>query len=208
MGADSPFAGDNGRLAGLLQARLGDEIAYVPVDDLREKTLIRRAQAGDAEAAAALYHQHAEAIFRYLFFRVHDRATAEDLTSEVFLKMVEALPRFADRGAPFAAWLFRIAHDRMVDHHRRAAYRQTEALAETLEDHRPGPEAQAVTRGETDHLREALGSLTDEQRLVMQLRFVEGYSLEDTARILEKTTGAVKAQQHRALRQLARILNR
>jgi RNA polymerase sigma-70 factor (ECF subfamily) len=118
--------------------------------------------------------------------------------------MVEALPRFVDRGAPVAAWLFRIAHDRVVDHHRRAVYRDSQVIGETLETGEAGPEAQALGSAEKQQLNELIAQLTDEQRTVIQLRFIEGYSLEECARILGKTIGAIKALQHRALRQMAR----
>jgi RNA polymerase sigma-70 factor (ECF subfamily) len=152
---------------------------------------------------AELYRQHAPAIFRYFTFRTQDRATAEDLTGAVFVKMVEGLARYEERGAPFSAWLFRIAHDRLVDHHRRSALRQTEALSEALEDDTPGTEAQAMTRSAQRRLQQLVANLSEDQRIVVQLRFVEGYSLEECAQLLQKTTGAIKALQHRALRQLA-----
>ena len=173
-----------------------------------ELALIHRAQRGEPEAVAELYRIHSPAIYRYFYFRVHDRATAEDLTGEVFVKMVEGLPRFVDRGAPLAAWLFRIAHDRVVDHHRRAAHRQTEALSDGLEASEPGTETQALQRAEMERVSAVVATLTDEQRMVIQLRFVEGYSLEQCASLLRKTPGAIKALQHRALRQLAGKLER
>ena len=122
--------------------------------------------------------------------------------------MVAALPRYEDRGLPFAAWLFRIAHDRVVDHQRRAVHRQTEEVSDTLEAGGPGTEVQAFDRLESRQLRLVLDSLTDEQRLVIQLRFVEGYSLEECAQVLQKTAGAIKSLQHRALQQMARKLDR
>jgi RNA polymerase sigma-70 factor (ECF subfamily) len=182
--------------------------SYVPSQHEREQLLVRQAQAGEPEALATLYRDHSPAVFRYFLFRVRDRATAEDLTAEVFLRMVEGLPRYVDRGLPFAAWLFRIAHDRVVDHHRRSGYRQTEALSEHLQDSGPDTEAQAFRRAENLRLYDLIGELTDEQQLVVQLRFVEGYSLDEVARLLDKTTGATKALQHRALRQLARRIER
>ena len=182
-----------------------DKAAEVPpIDHTEELILIKRAQRGDADAVAEIYHRHAPAIFRYFFFRLHDQAIAEDLASEVFLKMAQALPYYVERGAPFAAWLFRIAHDRMVDHHRRAARTPTESLSEQLIDDTADPESQAAHRAETNHLAEAVSALPDEQQTVIQLRFIEGYGLEETAQIMSKSVGAVKALQHRALQSLAR----
>ena len=180
----------------------------MPTSDLPQPTLIQRAQRGEAQAVSELYQLHAPAIFRYFYFRVQDRAAAEDLTSEVFIKMIEGLPRYEERGFPISAWLFRIAHDRVVDHHRRSAYRQAEPLSDTLEAREAGTEAQALARAEQDRLLLLLGTLTDEQQTVVQLRFIEGLSLEDCAQILGKTSGAIKSLQHRALRQLGQKLER
>jgi RNA polymerase sigma-70 factor (ECF subfamily) len=174
----------------------------VPSPDPTEPELIRRAQAGDADAVAALYQANAPAIFRYCYFRVAERATAEDLVGDVFVKMLEGLPRYVDRGLPLVAWLFRIAHDRVVDHHRRTARRRTEALDPRLEADGLSPEAEALARAELARVQALMADLNDEQRLVIQLRFIEGYDLETCARILGKNIGAIKAQQHRALRQL------
>jgi RNA polymerase sigma-70 factor (ECF subfamily) len=179
----------------------------VPASNSSEPNLVRRARGGDADAVAELYHTHAAAIFRYFYFRVSDRATAEDLTAEVFVKMVEGLPRYEERGVPISAWLFRIAHDRVVDYHRRSVLRQTETITDGLVSDEASIEAQAVDRSERERISQLIGMLTDEQQTVIQLRFVEGYSLEDCARILKKSTGAIKALQHRALRQLAQRMD-
>lgn len=180
----------------------------MPPTQPSESALVERARRGEAEAIAELYRLHAPAIFRYFYFRVPDRRTAEDLTGEVFVKMVEALPRYEERGHPITAWLFRMAHDRMVDHHRRAAHRQTEPLSDTLEAREAGTEAQALDQAEQQQLRTLLRTLSDEQQVVIQLRFIEGYSLEECAHLLGKTTGAIKSLQHRALRQLGQKLDR
>ncbi|MBI3241187.1 MAG: sigma-70 family RNA polymerase sigma factor [Chloroflexi bacterium] len=180
---------------------------HVPtIDHSEESTLIRRAQEGDADAAAELYNRHVSAIYRYFYFRVNESAVAEDLTGEVFLKMTEGLPRFNDRGVPLAAWLFRIAHDRLIDY-RRATRRPIEELSEAIVDNGADPETWAGLRMDSNQLSQEIASLTDEQKTVIQLRFIEGYSLEDTARLMGKTVGAVKAMQHRALQTLARKLD-
>ena len=178
----------------------------MPTNLAAESANVRRAQSGDADAVADLYHAHAPAIFRYFALRVEDQASAEDLTAEVFTKMVSALPAYTDRGVPFAAWLFRIAHDRLIDHYRRSALRRSDPLDDRLPDGQPSIESQAIRRTEDQQLHSLIDELTDEQRMVVQLRFVEGYSLEETAQVLNKTVGAIKSMQHRALRQLARRL--
>jgi RNA polymerase sigma-70 factor (ECF subfamily) len=172
-----------------------------------EKDLIQRAQQGNAEAFADLYRRYAPLVFRYFFFRTNDRAAAEDLTAEVFLRLVKSLSEYRDRGLPFAAWVFRIAHARVVDYHRYHARRPSETLSEQTLDPRLDPEALAAHRWEITRLAGAIGRLTDEQQSVVQFRFVEGYSLEETARLMQKSVGAVKALQHRALLNLTRKID-
>jgi RNA polymerase sigma-70 factor (ECF subfamily) len=180
----------------------------VPASQSPENDLIRRAQRREVEAVAQLYQLHVGEIFRYCLWRVTDEPAAEDLTEEVFLDMVEALPGYVDRGIPFIAWLYRIARARVMDYHRRQARRQTDQLTTALADPTPGPEDQAAWRAEIHGLRQALLQLRDDYRTVLQLRFVEGYALEETARQMRKTIGATKVMQHRALRQLARLMER
>jgi RNA polymerase sigma-70 factor (ECF subfamily) len=180
----------------------------VPAGNSSEKALIERAQRYEAEAVAELYKLHIGEIYRYCLFRVTDEATAEDLTEEVFLNMVEALPHYVDRGVPFVGWLYRIARARVVDDYRRRARRQTDELAETLADATPGPEDQAIRHAEIHGLKQAMARLSDDYHAVLQLRFMEGYGLEETARQMGKTIGATKVMQHRALRQLAQLLKK
>lgn len=169
--------------------------------------LLRRAQAGQPEAIGALFDQHHAAIFRFLWARLGERALAEDLTGEVFVRMLQALPNYQPT-APFRAWLYRIARNLLVDHYRRSAQRPTTELAavETV----AAPEAdplrltdEALTAA---RLRQALAGLEDAQRETLTLRFLAGYSLAETAAALDKTEGAIKALQHRGLAALRRVL--
>jgi RNA polymerase sigma-70 factor (ECF subfamily) len=169
------------------------------------KDLIQRAQAGEAEAISEIYRRHASQIFRFFFFRLKDQSVAEDLAGEVFLRMVQGLPRYKDYGVPIAAWLFRMARDRLVDYYRQHQ-RAGEELPEQLHDPQPGLEARAVDWSDQQDLLRSLETLTEEQQLVVQLRFVDGLSVEDAAKILNKSAGAVRALQHRALRSLAEKL--
>lgn len=167
-----------------------------------EKHLVQRAQQGNADAFIELYHHYAPLIYRYFLFRTSNSATAEDLTSEVFVRLVKSLQNYRDQGLPFSAWLFRIARARAVDHHRYQARRPIEMLSDQFLDPQSDPEGQAERRIEIAHLTRAIALLTDEQQMVIQLRFVEGYTLEETAQTMQKTVGAVKAMQHRALQNL------
>lgn len=172
-----------------------------------EEALISRAQAGDAEAFSDLYRAYVQAIYRYLLLRVSSSAIAEDLTAEVFLRAVDSLPRYSHRGLPFGAWLFRIARDRLVDHYRQSARQPTVELSESLSSDMPEPDARAEHAELSAALYTALEQLTDEQRDVIQFRFMEDWSLEQTAQAMNKSVNAVKALQHRALHALNRILS-
>ena len=168
--------------------------------------LIRRAQAGDEEALAEIYRGHVQEIYRYILSRTGDEAVAEDLTSEVFLRAVEALPRYKHRGAPLAAWLYRIARDRVIDFHRANVRRPTTALDDDLLDSHPDLESILFEQAESARLRRAMRSLTQDQRDVLFFRFTEGFSIDQTATVMGKTVGAIKALQFRAVQALARKL--
>jgi RNA polymerase sigma-70 factor (ECF subfamily) len=169
--------------------------------------LIERAKQGDKAAISELYQRHADAIYRYVYVRVRDAMVAEDLTAEVFLKALEGLPGYQFTAAPFVAWLYRIARARTIDHWRRQQRRPEAPLLDTLPSGEPQPEELIADWARWEAVLEALPQLTDEQQQVIVLRFVEEMSLEETALTMDKTVGAVKAQQHRALVSLARLLN-
>lgn len=171
-----------------------------------EQQLIRRAQGGDGEAVAALYRRHVDAIARYIAYRVPDDAIVEDLTAEVFLRMVEGLPTYRHTGAPFEAWLYRIAAARVADYYRRQAHAAEDALDENSVAEVPALEFDLSQQEEFDTLRAALQQLSDEQQTILLLRFVERKSHEEVARILDKSEQAVATAQHRALKKLAELL--
>lgn len=171
-----------------------------------EVKIIQRAQCGDPAATAELYERHARQIFRYCLARVSNRAVAEDLTADVFLKMLEGLPDYRPQGIPFVAWLYRIAHARIIDYRRRQAVRQAEALTETLQEDGPTVDDQVSRDLRMASLAAAISTLSPEQQVVVRLRFVEGYNLNETAQRMGKPIGAIKAMQLRALRQLTRSL--
>lgn len=168
--------------------------------------LVRQAQKGDREAVASLYRLHVKAIFRYIIRRVPTEADAEDLTAEVFVRMVEALPTYEVTGAPFEAWLYRIAAFRVADFYRRTAKRQHEVLEDTLVDDQPLPEEQFLDGQRIETLRSALHQLSDEHQTILILRFVERKTHEEVASILNKTVPAIKNAQFRALSRLTELL--
>lgn len=161
-----------------------------------ERLLVEAAQSDPAQFDA-LYELHFERVYAFIASRTRDRATAEDLTSEVFHKALANLPRFEWRGVPFSAWLLRIAANALVDHAKRS-HRE----APSLED-APEPAAGEVRMAE-DHARlfRLVGELPEVQRQVVYQRFVEQLSIREIAARLGKTEGAVKQLQLRALEKL------
>ncbi len=174
-----------------------------------EQRLLRQAQRGDAEAFARLYRQNVQVIYRYIVYRVSDNALAEDLTADVFIKALEALPNYRDQGKPFIAWLYRIAHARVIDHYRRTSRRPVESDVEDepLADV-PNMDAAMLRRQAAYALRTAITELTEDQQQVVILRFIEGYRIEAVAQMMGKQPNAIKALQFRALRTLASRLER
>lgn len=163
--------------------------------------LVYRAQQGDMAALAALYDQHYGLIFRYLRARLGDREAVEDLTGEVFQRMLTALPKYRAQGLPFRAWLFRIAHNLLVDHYRQLGRRVTVEWEDTAETADPGadPATQIEQTLTLAQAYRALAELDDHQRVVVTLRFLSGLSLRETALALGKSEDAVKALQRRGL---------
>jgi RNA polymerase sigma-70 factor, ECF subfamily len=173
---------------------------------INDSELVIRAKAGDQGAFTAIYERYSAAIYRYIYFRVGEAELAEDLQAEVFLRMLEGMERYEDRGWPISAWLYRIAHDRTVDTMRRRRNRQhvpLEAWSGTCD----GPDSTVDVRLDHEELNRVLDDLTDEQRQVIRLRFMADMSVQEVAQTLGRTEGSVKALQHRGIQSLARRLS-
>ncbi len=171
-----------------------------------ERELIARAQQRDREAIAELYRRYVQAIARYIAYRVTDEATVEDLTAEVFLRMIEALPHYQVTGAPFEAWLYRIAAARIADYYRQTGRYPQDELNDGLRTGHPALETSIEQREEIEALRAALSKLSVEHQTILVLRFIERKSHDEVARIIGKSPEAVATAQHRALKQLAQLL--
>jgi RNA polymerase sigma-70 factor (ECF subfamily) len=177
------------------------------VNTHEEQALVLAAQRGDEQAFGELYDAYVDRIYRYIYYRVSTPEIAQDLTSEVFLRMVEGLPGYQYRELPLLAWLYRIAHARIVDHYRRSRRRANDEDIEALNlGTETDLDGAMMTRYHQQEVRNALSLLTDEQQQVIVLRFIEGHGLQKTADLLGKTIGAVKVMQHRALQSLNRVL--
>ena len=171
--------------------------------------LVKQAQAGGAAAFSALYEQYYDSIFRYVSFRTGSPADAEDITAEVFVRMIESIHRFKWKGYPFSSWLFRIAHNLVVDFYRRNGRRQTVPLENApplLEAATFDADARMDLELTMDDVRKAMESLTDLQREAITLRFAAGLSVAETAKAMGKKDNAVKALQHAGLKKLRRTL--
>jgi RNA polymerase sigma-70 factor (ECF subfamily) len=171
-------------------------------DAQEQARLIAGATQGDEAAISQLYRHYAPDIYGYLASRVGDSALADDLTSEVFVRALEGLPHYEDRGFPFSAWLYRIAHDRMVDHFRQEARRPTIPLLDERLPALAGIDRVVETRLRMAQLSEAMKQLTPDQQHVILLRFVAGFKLREIAYVMDKSTAAIKMLQLRALSQL------
>ena len=171
-------------------------------EDVEEHQCLIEAQNGDAESFGLLYTRYAEGIFRYLLVHLDNRLDAEDLTEDVFLRAWKALSQFRPQGIPFSAFLFRIARNALIDFYRRSA---REKQLVSLDEADEGQEL-AVTLGddpsgqvERRELVSALRSLKAEYRMVIGLRFFSGLSPEETAKVMNRSVGAVRVLQFRAL---------
>jgi RNA polymerase sigma-70 factor (ECF subfamily) len=174
--------------------------------DETESVLIARAKAGDPDAISGLYERYAPQIRRYIASRLGDPTQAEDICGDVFVKVLESLERYEDRGWPFSAWLYRIAYARTVDVLRQARRRPSLPLDESLLGALEPPDEAVMARLAYHEISGIMDELTSDQRLVLRLRFGEDRSLAEIAQSLGRSVGSVKALQHRGLTRLAQVL--
>ena len=185
----------------------GTKAASTPSDHLQEWELVQRAQALDEVALASLYSTYYPKIYNYAFLQLGDIHAAEDLASDVMLKVLESIKKYQFKGTPFSAWVFRIARNRLIDLHRRRKRHGEVSLTEPLAAMQIGPQTLAERALDRGQLQLALRYLTDEQRQVIVLKFIEGFDNASVARVLGRSEGAVKSLQHRALNSLRRVMS-
>ena len=182
---------------------------------VRVEALVELAQRGDAEAFGILYDRYVTVVYRYVYVRTGDRQTAEDITSETFLRALRRIDTFSWQGRDIVAWFLTIARNLVADDRKSARFRLEVPTAELLE-HQPSsdssglptPEDALLQRQREERLVEALRKLTPDQAECVILRFMEGLSLAECARVLGRKENAVKQLQLRALRALRRELDR
>ncbi|HET8944530.1 MAG TPA: sigma-70 family RNA polymerase sigma factor [Dehalococcoidia bacterium] len=171
-----------------------------------EWEVVRRAQHFDEDALKSLYEAYYPKIYGYAFLQMGDVQAAEDLASDVMLKMIESIKSYQFKGLPFGAWVFRIARNRLIDLHRRRKRRGEVDLSETLAGTLASPLSMAERALERGQLQVAMKHLTDEQRQVIVLKFIQGFDNRSIGRIMGRSEGAIKSLQHRALHALRRVL--
>jgi len=171
-----------------------------------EEHIIRRAQQGDREAWDELYRLYVDRVYRYIASRIGDVMTVEDLTQEVFLKAFQSLGSFKWKGKPFAAWLFTIARNLIIDVQRKRQVHKEVFSEFAFTSGATSPEEEAERRIRLEAVMAAMSRLTPLQQEVIGLRFAAGLSLEETARVMGKKVGAIKALQHSAVAALRRAL--
>lgn len=165
-----------------------------------EKTLVRRARR-DADAFGELYERYVDRIYKYVFYRVGDIAEAEDLTARVFYRALGHIDEYKSRGAPFAAWLYRIAHNLVANWYRDRSRRKNIRLDDMtmLAERGEGPHHRAEQNEETQTLLRAIRKLPAERQQLLILKFGDDLTNEEIARTMGRTEGAIKSLYHRTL---------
>lgn len=174
-----------------------------------EESLVRRAKQHDEAAFSELYEEHFSKIYRYCVLRLGNEMEAEDMAQQVFLRALESIGSFQWKGVPFSSWLFRIAHNQVVDYHRKRARYVTVPLEDQQEDqHGIDPSELCERKVDIEQLGLAVQQLTPAQREVISLRFAAELPIAEAARIMGKSQGAVKALQHSAIVALRKVLSK
>ncbi len=181
---------------------LPDEVADGPW------ALVRRAQAGDMGAFSELFDRYYDVVFRYVLFRMNDRTLAEDITQETFLRALRRISSVSYQGRDIGAWFVTIARNLIFDHVKSSRYRLESTTSDIIElsPSTHGPEQQVLDLTTNEELLRCVRKLNADQQECISLRFLQGLSVAETAKIMDRNEGAVKALQHRAVRRLAQLL--
>jgi RNA polymerase sigma-70 factor (ECF subfamily) len=174
-------------------------------EDIEIKRLVKRAIDGDVETFGELYSIYLDRIYRYVFYQVHNKVTAEDLTEEIFIKAWRGIGKYRWKGQPFSAWLYRIAHNHVIDYFRTS--RQHQPLDREIPADRDQPQQELETKQIQQSLLRAISSLPQQQKQVIILKFIEDLDNRAIERIMGKSQGAIRVMQMRALAALRQILN-
>jgi RNA polymerase sigma-70 factor (ECF subfamily) len=200
---------DTGRLAGHSETPAsggGDD------QDGGAWALVRAAQQGDADAFGRLYDRYVDVVHRFVLYRVGDRSLAEDLTSETFLRALRRITTVSYQGRDVGAWFITIARNLVFDHVKSSRYRLEVVTAEVSDGQlaatspASSPEHEVLAAATAAELMRCVAKLNSDQRECVELRFLHGLSVSETAQVMGRNEGAVKALQHRAVRRLAQLM--
>ncbi|MFN8439336.1 MAG: sigma-70 family RNA polymerase sigma factor [Caldilineaceae bacterium] len=180
----------------------------VPLSEQSEEQLLEAAMKYDEAALGELYDRYETKIYTYIYRRTGEEMIAEDLTAQVFMKMLQAIREEKAWHSSFSGWLYRIAHNLVIDYYRQRDRQGQVSLDDnpTLSDNNSDPVENVAAQMEAEQVRFAMRQLTDEQAEVLSLRFLEGYSIQEVALMMNKTEGAIKALQYRAVATLRQLL--
>jgi RNA polymerase sigma-70 factor (ECF subfamily) len=191
-------------------AESSEEIAAPEGETAVAIGLVQRAQTGDADAFGELYDRYVDQVYRYIAYRVGSTQLAEDLTSETFLRALRRIGSFTWQGRDVGAWFVTIARNLIADHYKSGRYRLEMTTDDVTESGKAptisGPEAEVLESMQNKVLLEAIKKLNAEQQECVVLRFLQSLSVSETAAIMGKNEGAIKALQYRAIRTLGRLL--
>jgi RNA polymerase sigma-70 factor, ECF subfamily len=162
----------------------------------------------DPQVISAVYERYFPDVYRFVRFRINDEHVAEDISSDVFVRLLDAIHARRPPQTSIRAWLIATAAHALTDHFRKSYRHPTENLPETFPADSDDPSADVEQRERSRRLKEALAVLTEEQQHVLNLRFNEGYSLEETAALMKKNINAIKQLQFRALAALNRKIGK
>ncbi len=173
----------------------------VPESEFDEEDVLRRAAKGDREAFGQLYEQYIDRIFNYVYYRTGNLHDAEDLTARVFQRAMNHIHTYTDRGVPFSAWLYRIAHNLVANWHRDRSRRQEIPLNDlpVVPSKEDRPETSLVRSQEQESLLRLIRQLPPERQNLLILKFVENLSNAEIGQIMGRSEGAVKSLYHRTL---------
>ncbi len=174
-------------------------------EDIEIKRLVKQTIDGDVEAFGELYSIYLDRIYRYVFYQVHNKVTAEDLTEEIFIKAWRGIGKYRWKGQPFSAWLYRIAHNHVIDYFRTS--RQHQPLDREIPADGDQPQQELETKQTQQSLLRAISSLPQQQKQVIILKFIEDLDNRAIEHIMGKSQGAIRVMQMRALAALRQILN-
>jgi RNA polymerase sigma-70 factor (ECF subfamily) len=177
------------------------------VEPVTDAELVTRLKANDDDAYREVVARYGDPLYGYIFSITGDHHLSEDVISETYLKMVENIDTYTFYGAPFKAWLYRIAHNLAINALKRAQRTVGGDALETAGPPADDPATTIAAQLEAEELRSAIAELTEEQQQVVLLRFVAGQTSGEVAQALDKTENAIKQMQFRALRSLGRLLS-